>query len=209
MTDRESLLAAIQANPRDDLPRLVYADWLDEFGTTDLDAATSEFIRVSVAFKGKQRRPVGVNGMMAPAGYEWLHDNWHRLVPSLTKDSSVRDFTRQGRTVFCNVIGRRIGDWTTTYQIKVCLDFSNGWLRRAWWWHHVSNFGEAVYQLIASDQPQAEMASVGAPAWEEQERRRAEYSARRERMSQDRASELVAGLESLRTILADRGVQGI
>ena len=30
MSDREALLAAIRANPDDDLPRLVYADWLDE-----------------------------------------------------------------------------------------------------------------------------------------------------------------------------------
>src|SRR5690348_345799 len=99
MTDRESLLAAIKANPRDDLPRLVYADWLDEFGTTDLDAATSEFIRASVAFKGKQRRPVGLNGAMAPAAYEWLHDNWHRLVPAVTSPTAVREFSLVGRVV--------------------------------------------------------------------------------------------------------------
>jgi uncharacterized protein (TIGR02996 family) len=30
MSDRDALLAAILANPDDDLPRLVYADWLDE-----------------------------------------------------------------------------------------------------------------------------------------------------------------------------------
>jgi uncharacterized protein (TIGR02996 family) len=32
VTDRDALLAAILANPDDDLPRLVYADWLDENG---------------------------------------------------------------------------------------------------------------------------------------------------------------------------------
>lgn len=184
MTDRESLLAAIRANPRGDLPRLVYADWLDENGTTDLDAATSEFIRKSVAFKGKQKCPVGLHGMMAPAAYEWLHDNWHRLVPSLTKDSSVRDFTRRGRTVFCVVIGKRNGDRRANYQMKVCLDFSNGWLRRAWWWHSLRDFGQAVYRLINSDQPQAEMDSIGTPAWAETESRRAEFNARREREGQ-------------------------
>src|SRR5687768_10081460 len=30
MSDREALLAAIRANPDDDTPRLVFADWLDE-----------------------------------------------------------------------------------------------------------------------------------------------------------------------------------
>lgn len=33
MTDREALLAAIKANPADDVPRLVYADWLEEHDT--------------------------------------------------------------------------------------------------------------------------------------------------------------------------------
>jgi uncharacterized protein (TIGR02996 family) len=42
MTDEEALLAAIIAAPDDDLPRLVYADWLDEHGQPD----RSEFIRV-------------------------------------------------------------------------------------------------------------------------------------------------------------------
>lgn len=32
MSDRDALLAAILANPDDDTPRLVYADWLDEYG---------------------------------------------------------------------------------------------------------------------------------------------------------------------------------
>ena len=43
MTDREAFLAAIRAVPDDDLPRLVYADWLEEQG----DADRAEFIRLS------------------------------------------------------------------------------------------------------------------------------------------------------------------
>jgi uncharacterized protein (TIGR02996 family) len=42
MSDREALLAAIQAVPADDAPRLVFADWLDENGDPDW----AEFIRV-------------------------------------------------------------------------------------------------------------------------------------------------------------------
>lgn len=34
MTDGDALLAAILASPEDDLPRLVYADWLDEHAAT-------------------------------------------------------------------------------------------------------------------------------------------------------------------------------
>lgn len=42
MTDGDALLAAILANPEEDTPRLVYADWLQENG----DEARAEFIRV-------------------------------------------------------------------------------------------------------------------------------------------------------------------
>ena len=41
-TTQAAFIAAIRANPEDDLPRLVYADWLEENG----DAARAEFIRV-------------------------------------------------------------------------------------------------------------------------------------------------------------------
>ncbi len=40
----DDFLAAILSSPEDDLPRLIYADWLDEGG----DSARAEFIRVQV-----------------------------------------------------------------------------------------------------------------------------------------------------------------
>ena len=40
--DQLALLAAIHAEPRNDLPRLVYADWLDDHGEADL----ADFIRL-------------------------------------------------------------------------------------------------------------------------------------------------------------------
>jgi uncharacterized protein (TIGR02996 family) len=45
MTTEDALLAAVWASPHDDLPRLVYADWLDETGDP-AKAARAEFIRV-------------------------------------------------------------------------------------------------------------------------------------------------------------------
>jgi uncharacterized protein (TIGR02996 family) len=42
VTEAEALFAAICDSPADDLPRLVYADWLDEHGASDY----AEFIRV-------------------------------------------------------------------------------------------------------------------------------------------------------------------
>lgn len=44
MSDEDALLAAIIANPDDDTPRLVYADWLDENGQPE----RAEFIRVQI-----------------------------------------------------------------------------------------------------------------------------------------------------------------
>src|SRR5215472_16114924 len=45
MSDHAGFLKAICDSPDDDVPRLVYADWLDEQG----QAARSEFIRVQLA----------------------------------------------------------------------------------------------------------------------------------------------------------------
>src|SRR5262245_11304094 len=52
-----ALLAAVYADPHDDAPRLVYADWLDENG----DPERAEFIRVQIALANARdddpRRP--------------------------------------------------------------------------------------------------------------------------------------------------------
>ncbi len=45
MRDREAFLSAILAHPDDDLPRLIFADWLDEHGEPD----RAEFIRLQCA----------------------------------------------------------------------------------------------------------------------------------------------------------------
>lgn len=52
MTTEEGLLADILAKPDDDLPRLVYADWLDENGQTE----RAEFIRVQVGHNALTKR---------------------------------------------------------------------------------------------------------------------------------------------------------
>ena len=46
MTDGDALYRAILADPDDDAPRLVYADWLDEHGEPD----RAEFVRVQCAW---------------------------------------------------------------------------------------------------------------------------------------------------------------
>jgi uncharacterized protein (TIGR02996 family) len=51
MSDGDALLAAILAEPDADLPRLVFADWLDEYGGA-ADRARAEFIRAQVELAG-------------------------------------------------------------------------------------------------------------------------------------------------------------
>ena len=48
MTERAALVAAIEADPDSDLPRLVFADWLDERGDAR-DRKRAELIRVQCA----------------------------------------------------------------------------------------------------------------------------------------------------------------
>jgi uncharacterized protein (TIGR02996 family) len=57
MSDELALLAAILANPDEDTPRLVFADWLDEDGTGS-NAARAEFIRVQCELtRSPERQP--------------------------------------------------------------------------------------------------------------------------------------------------------
>lgn len=54
-TDQTALLAAIVANPDEDTPRLIYADWLDE---SETDSDRAEFIRLQIQLHVKG----GLNG---------------------------------------------------------------------------------------------------------------------------------------------------
>src|SRR5262245_37728201 len=55
MSDEAALLAAIRANPEEDTPRLVYADWLEEQGG-ESNTARAEYIRLSI-------EPTGAKGV--------------------------------------------------------------------------------------------------------------------------------------------------
>jgi uncharacterized protein (TIGR02996 family) len=75
---RAHLLAAVRAHPDEDTPRLVYADWLQEYGDDD-DRARAEFIRVQVAESHTQTWYNGATGLATRAdellrryGHEWL-----------------------------------------------------------------------------------------------------------------------------------------
>src|SRR5262245_6221461 len=51
MSEEDAILAAIYANPDDDTPRLVFADWLDEHDQPE----RAEFIRVQVDLAARSR----------------------------------------------------------------------------------------------------------------------------------------------------------
>ena len=64
MTDHDALLGGVLADPAADLPRLVYADFLEETGTPG-NVARAEFVRVqcelaAATFDGDAARRLGL-----------------------------------------------------------------------------------------------------------------------------------------------------
>jgi uncharacterized protein (TIGR02996 family) len=89
--DRDGLLASIFERPDDDVPRLVYADWLDEHGQPE----RAEFIRLQVAV---DRRPIGAATVdEAAVRVAALHDSyasaWSEELPGL-EGLEAREFQR-------------------------------------------------------------------------------------------------------------------
>lgn len=77
MSDEDALLAAIDAHPAEDTPRLMFADWLDEHG----HPLRAEFIRLSCAMKaGDQLAPA--EQRIISRRLEFIRDNHRReLIP--------------------------------------------------------------------------------------------------------------------------------
>ncbi len=111
--EQQALLESIRSNPEEDTPRLMYADWLEEYGSTDQAAATVEFIRVSCKMRQveKGKNPPNV---MPQAAYSWLVLNWKRLVPETLKlhkpwqDHPVMRSYSMPATPMCYVQGRNV-----------------------------------------------------------------------------------------------------
>ncbi len=89
MNDRRAFLAAIAGAPDDDMPRLAFADWLDEHPEGDRDTATAEFIRASCL--GRRH----ASPQMPRAAYTWLQEHWQRLVP-VTLAKHLAEVVRPG-----------------------------------------------------------------------------------------------------------------
>src|SRR5262245_57542211 len=76
LSDRDALLAAIRANPEEDTPRLMFADWLDEQGD-DASRARAEFIRLQCEIAN-----LDADGSDSQPVYEFLRDRDYVTRPS-------------------------------------------------------------------------------------------------------------------------------
>jgi uncharacterized protein (TIGR02996 family) len=80
-SEQESLLANIIAKPDDDLPRLVYSDWLKDHG----EEICSEFIRLQVTLASMKERTPERNRVRAQEIKAWekLYTAWSKRFRSL------------------------------------------------------------------------------------------------------------------------------
>ncbi len=90
--DEAALLAAIIAAPQDDLPRLVYADWLDERGE-ESDAAQAEYIRLEIelARADPGERPTTGRGGMGKRSAALLARHGAAWFPALSGRGDLLD----------------------------------------------------------------------------------------------------------------------
>jgi uncharacterized protein (TIGR02996 family) len=94
MTEREALLAAILANPTDDVARLVFADWLEE----NNEEQYAEFIRAEIAGEENLTPPpwglpevceIYVSRGLIDSVVFTL-DDWVRYGPALVREHPIR-----------------------------------------------------------------------------------------------------------------------
>lgn len=170
MTDRQSFIDKMLESPNDDTVRLVYADWLDEFGDCDRDRATAEFIRLSCKMVASPR-------LSLPEG-KWLGDGpqgrytvpgCESLIPSLfayirKRNNSFTDTLQYQRYGTVPLKWRREGRWLEIkYKNSPSLPFVANIIRIEFWRGFVRKVVSADYEtsdefikLILPDQPLCE-----------------------------------------------------
>jgi uncharacterized protein (TIGR02996 family) len=93
MTQDEAFLATILAAPDDDVPRLVYADWLDDQGQSDRAEMIREQIELANLPRAHPRRRVLEAKVW---DWNWGPHNWDVEVKELVKDRYyVRGFVEK------------------------------------------------------------------------------------------------------------------
>lgn len=92
MSERAALLRTISAAPWDDLPRLVFADWLDEHGEPE----RAEFIRLEIDIDrilATHQSPTEEQLTRRRALGEW-HSKWHAELPRIPGVTWGKKFRR-------------------------------------------------------------------------------------------------------------------
>lgn len=108
-SDLAGILRAILEDPSDMVPRLAYADWLEEFGTTEADQIRAEFIRTGRLRDNKPlpewSRPWYVDTRYKPGYIHTDRTNkafqcgWHRgFIRKVT--CAIHDFARHHKDIF-------------------------------------------------------------------------------------------------------------
>ena len=144
MNQRLALLSAILANPDDDLPRLVFADWLEENGTTDADAARVEFIRLGCKSKAKSRISI--------AEGQWLDANWQRLLGHTRISTFPHNAVPGGHSLSYRRSGRYLQLGHSLYT-ELEFEYDRGFARRVEY-RHVLYYRHA-WGSAATDEPLA------------------------------------------------------
>jgi len=80
MSDRDALLAAVRADPDNDLPRLVYADWLEEHD----EERQAAFIRAEVALARLEPNDDDIEATAEQASVLWRDDGRAWRIPGLS-----------------------------------------------------------------------------------------------------------------------------
>lgn len=155
MDDRHALLRAIVANPAENSLRLAYADWLEEHGTSEADAARVEFVRLW--FKMKPGLRSTTRAIAA-----WLNDHWRRLWPSAAglADHAQTHARAQGRSLTCRLWWEADGV-VMTAGCKAYFD--RGFAETVQF--GVRHGYERFWRAFAADDPIARFEPMTRPSW--------------------------------------------
>jgi uncharacterized protein (TIGR02996 family) len=147
VSQRLALLKSILAAPNDDLPRLVFADWLDENGTSDADRARAEYLRLSIAAEEAATN--------TPKVYAWMKPNLQRLLPTVAALGRLK-FRRVGARGLSLKIGEPDPDGAVT---MVTIFYTRGFACRI---EYRPDVYERMWQVFATDEPLAIHRPLGA-----------------------------------------------
>lgn len=157
MSDQEAFLAAVAADPDDDLPRLVFADWCEENG----DPARAEFIRLQCALA---RQPVPDTDLRLRS-YDLLDANEHRWLDGVPDHGPVRAVSFD-RGFVSKVWAaspehfRRVaaGPPSTVRSVRFEKDSDRGTLPGDWAdWVEVGDLRELEFSFYSFDHAQTEL----------------------------------------------------